>query len=259
MCAARERADHVAIGRVVDVVVAFVRSSAADAARCAKGFENGFSRVLKRVPFRAQYLPMSSAPSRLQAMLVELESALSTAGIRHAIAGGIAMAAHGRVRATDDIDVLADAAQADALREVMRRLGYAEEVHGPVPTRFVRRPMPGLPGLAEWVDALFASRPSGRGLIERAAAHPVRWNGVSLPVVDAAGLVLMKCIALVADPQRHVDADDVRYLLSVIGEPGRVALVEDASGLGADVAAVLGSLVNDGVREAPLGNGVSRL
>ena len=202
---------------------------------------------------------MSPRPSRLQAMLVELESALCAAGIRHAIAGGIAMAAHGRVRATEDIDVLADAAQADAMRRVMRGLGYDEEIDGPVSTRFVRHPLPDVPALAEWVDALFDSRPIGRRLIERAAAHPVESSDLMLPVIDAPGLVLMKCIALAADPGRHADADDVRYLLSSLSEADRAWLRREAAAIGDDIAAVLASTLANSVRELPPINTDSRL
>lgn len=194
---------------------------------------------------------MSPTPSRLQALLIELEAALSAAGIRHAIVGGIAMAAHGRVRATEDIDLLVDLLQMDAMREVMRALGFEEEVHGAVASRYVRHPIKDLPEVAEWVDALYASRPTGRRLIERAAANPVALAGSSLPVVDAAGLILMKSLALAADPSRTTDADDIRFLISAgAGRIDLASLKRDAAEVGADVAATLDAVLALGAREA---------
>lgn len=203
---------------------------------------------------------MTPPPSRLQSTLIELEQALSAAGIRHAIAGGIAMAAHGRVRATEDIDVLADAAQGEALRVVMRSLGYAEEAPGPIGTRYIRQTMPELPGLADWVDVLFASRPCGRRLIDRAEAQPVEWAGTSIPIVDPAGLILMKSLALTDNPNRPADAHDVQFLLTAHADAlGMESLRHEAADLGADVASTLAALIEASVREPSVITARSRL
>ncbi len=194
---------------------------------------------------------MTPTPSRLQAMLVELESTLSRAGVRHAIAGGIAMAAHGRVRATEDIDVLVDAVQADALDVALRSLGYAPRASG-IAMRYERSPLPGLPDMVEWIDVLLARRDAGRTLIARAQASPLRWQGIDLPVVDPAGLVLMKCLALAENPSRPMDAADAQYLLRTYADSIDLAALErDAAALGADVAAALAGLRSQGVAEAP--------
>lgn len=177
-------------------------------------------------------------------MLNELEQALSSAGIRHAIAGGIAMAAHGRVRATEDVDVLVEASQAQALHAVMHQLGYAAGSGGAVATRFTRNPLAELPALGEWVDVLFAKHESGRSLIARALFVSVPGWSARIPVVDAAGLVLMKALALANDPSRHGDADDIRYLLDA--QRARIdmgALRADAAAIGGDVSEVLAGLL----------------
>ena len=194
---------------------------------------------------------MTPTPSRLQTMLVELESSLSRAGVRHAIAGGIAMAAHGRVRATEDIDVLVDAVQSEALDAALRSLGYAPRPSG-VATRYVRSPLAALPDLVEWIDVLLARRETGRALIARAQAAPVHWQGIDLPVVDPAGLVLMKCLALAENPGRVMDASDVQYLLREHADSIDLATLErDAAALGADVAAALSGLRGGGAAETP--------
>lgn len=189
-------------------------------------------------------------------MLVELESTLARAGVRHAIAGGIAMAVHGRVRATEDIDVLVDAAQAGALDGALRSLGYVPRASG-IATRYARSPLPALPEVVEWIDVLLARRDSGRALIARAQKAPVRWQGLELPVVDPAGLVLMKCLALAENPNRPMDASDASYLLRThAASIDLVALERDAAALGADVAAVLSGLRGRGVAEtARVGSG----
>lgn len=183
-------------------------------------------------------------------MLLELERSLAAAGIRHAIAGGIAMAAHGRVRATEDIDILVDARQANELGAVMRSLAYAEQPHG-VATRWARKPVPELPGIVEWIDALPARREAGLALITRANQHRLQWEGVALPIVDPAGIVLMKCIALAADPARAHDRDDVRFLLQEhAARIDRATLLHDAAALGQDVVAALESVAATRIADA---------
>ncbi len=91
-------------------------------------------------------------------MLIELEGALGAAGVRHAIVGGIAMAAHGRIRATEDIDLLVDAVQESQLETALGVLGYRGAQAG-IATRYVRQPLSDLTGLQEWIDVL-ASYPA---------------------------------------------------------------------------------------------------
>ncbi len=51
-------------------------------------------------------------------------AALTAAGIRYAICGGIAVTIHGAIRSTKDIDVLIDPADVARVLDVVRLLGY---------------------------------------------------------------------------------------------------------------------------------------
>ncbi len=51
-------------------------------------------------------------------------AALTAAGIRYAICGGIAVTIHGAIRSTKDIDVLIDPADVSRVLDVVRPLGY---------------------------------------------------------------------------------------------------------------------------------------
>ena len=51
-------------------------------------------------------------------------SALVTAGVRHAVCGGIAVTVHGATRSTKDIDILVEPAHLQPALEAVRPLGY---------------------------------------------------------------------------------------------------------------------------------------
>jgi len=54
-----------------------------------------------------------------------IASALVTAGVRHAVCGGVAVTVHGATRSTKDIDVLVEPADLHRAIEAVRPLGYA--------------------------------------------------------------------------------------------------------------------------------------
>jgi hypothetical protein len=58
--------------------------------------------------------------------LERLVARLESADVPYALCGGLAMAVHGRPRATMDIDLLTPAASLDAIRGVTRGLGFQE-------------------------------------------------------------------------------------------------------------------------------------
>ena len=64
------------------------------------------------------------ALSRLGKQIEELVGALNRRGIRFALIGGLALAPHKVIRATQDIELLTDAAGADGIDEELLRLGY---------------------------------------------------------------------------------------------------------------------------------------
>lgn len=61
--------------------------------------------------------------NELRALVASLENA----GIPYALCGGLAVAVHGRPRATVDIDILVPEVSADAIRALAHGLGFAHE------------------------------------------------------------------------------------------------------------------------------------
>lgn len=167
---------------------------------------------------------MTAAPERLIQMVKDVARAFSRSGVQHAVAGGMAVSAHGYPRATKDVDFLIDSRDSDHATLALRELGFSRlpEASGEGFMRFVRHPLPELPELSEWVDLLCASQPTGRRLLQQATEHPIAWQDSSLAVVSVEGLILMKLIACVDSPARLQDRVDILTLLR--GEPGRIDL-----------------------------------
>lgn len=120
-----------------------------------------------------------------------------------ALIGGLALAMHKVVRATRDVDFLVDAEDADRLHGLLLGLGY-RCLHRSVDAANYLRGDEGL-------DVLFAHRPEAIHLL--AAAETLDTGLGRLRVVDAEGLIAFKLQALVNDPSRGRDLDDIRALL----------------------------------------------
>ncbi len=176
---------------------------------------------------------MTTAPGRLIQMLEDVVRAFVRSDIAHAIAGGMAVAAHGLPRGTKDIDFLIDYNDIDRAETALRALGFerAAEAAGDGFARFVRHPLPDLPEIAEWVDLLLARQELGRGLIRDAIRDPVSWQGMELVVVSPAGLVLMKLLACVDDPSRVQDRADIVGLLQIHADTIDVHWIQLNAGL----------------------------
>lgn len=143
----------------------------------------------------------------LRSVLIELHAALQEASIRHALIGGLALAAHGAARATVDLDFLADGERSDALDRILRERGY-ECLHrtADVANYASEDPARGR------VDFLFARRTHGRAMLARAEEHAVL--GQCVHVVDAADLIGLKVQSSSNDPsRRHQDLADIERLL----------------------------------------------
>lgn len=188
---------------------------------------------------------MTTTEPRLRAILREVSSALEQAGVAHALVGGLAMAAHGFPRATKDLDFMLAHLDARAADDVLRRLGFeaASDAGGFV--RYVRRPLPNLPELVEWVDILLARRAIGLELLAEAQRTPIRWHGMEVPVVSLEGIVAMKLLALVDNPRRLNDRDDVLTLLRSIPGPNLARVRAAAETLGPDAVAMFESLARE--------------
>jgi hypothetical protein len=120
-----------------------------------------------------------------------------------ALIGGLALAAHNVVRATQDVDFLVDAADAGALDTALRGLGYRCLHRSEDAANYLRGD--------EGMDFLFAHRPIATRLL-RAAEEKQTGLG-RLRVVSAEGLIGFKLQACVNDPKRTQDTEDIRALL----------------------------------------------
>lgn len=120
-----------------------------------------------------------------------------------ALIGGLAVAAHNVVRATQDVDFLADMDDADALHTMLLGLGY-QCAHRSEDAANYRRGDEGL-------DLLFARRPIARRLLE---AAKTRDTGMGrLRVISVEGLIAFKLQGFVNNPKRVQDIEDIRNLL----------------------------------------------
>jgi hypothetical protein len=172
------------------------------------------------VSFSDAVRTMTTSATRFLEMLRQVVMALSAARVAHAVAGGMAVAAHGHVRATKDIDFLIDAADIERADQALTALGFSAEYDDRSRgfLRYQRRPLAGMPELVEWIGLLLARQAVGRDLISHAARHPARWQGIDLPIVSPEGLVLMKLLSSLADPTRTQDRGDIIALLRAKGD-----------------------------------------
>ena len=193
---------------------------------------------------------MSLTQQRLAASLAELARSLHAAHVPFALAGAHAVAIHGHVRATTDIDVLLrDTHRADAVR-VLRALGYRLEAASAAFEHHVRAPFAELPGVVERVDLLVSSRELGQRALEEAARETITWSGVQVPVVPVPYLVLMKLMANAADPRREHDLADARALLALHhARLDLAALRHDAGAIDPALHATLDAVLRDALAE----------
>ena len=143
----------------------------------------------------------------LRSVLLEIHRALQESGIAHALIGGLALAAHGAGRATNDLDLLADGDRSDDLDRILRERGYECLQR----TQYVANYVAATPERGR-VDVLFARLARGRAMLERAAVHAIL--GAPIRVVDAADLIGLKVQSSSNDPsRRYLDLADIDRLL----------------------------------------------
>ena len=142
--------------------------------------------------------------SRLVKALTQVLAALRQHGVRHAAIGGLAVVAHGIVRATGDLDFLVDAACAEPLRRAMSSLGFRCIYQSADIANYVSHDLR--------VDFVLAHRPLALALLESPARRSVFEH--ELPVVDVEGIVGLKLQAIANDARRVQDLTDIRALLS---------------------------------------------
>ena len=142
--------------------------------------------------------------SRLVQQLIALLETLRVQGVRHAAIGGLAVVAHGVVRATQDLDFLVDADALPELDRAMSRLGFRCIHSSADAANYASGDFR--------VDFLLARREPTRRLL--AGARTLRVFGHELAVVDVEGIIGLKLQALVNDPRRQQDLVDIRALLA---------------------------------------------
>jgi hypothetical protein len=120
-----------------------------------------------------------------------------------ALIGGVALAAHEVIRATRDVDFLADAADADYIHGALLKLGYSC-AHRSEDAANYRREDEGL-------DLIYARRPGSQRLLAAAKERDTALGRIR--VVGVEGLIGLKLQALVNDPARPRDRDDILALL----------------------------------------------
>ena len=141
--------------------------------------------------------------SRLGKQIAEVAAALHANGVGFALIGGLALASHKVIRATQDVDLLAEAERADDIDAQLTQLGYRCLHRSADAANYGRDD--------ERVDFLYASRPIARHLL--ATARELKTALGDLRVVSAEGLIGFKLQALVNDPSRTRDLEDIRALL----------------------------------------------
>lgn len=148
---------------------------------------------------------MASGEAELFVQLRELHAALQSHGIAYCVIGGVAVNAHGAVRATHDLDLMLGKGDAAKARDIVTQLGYATIDSGGEIESYVR-------GRAR-LDVLLAQRPRAQELLARALT--IDFGGTMIAVVPLEGLLGLKIQAFNDDPRRLKDLQDIIDLVGL--------------------------------------------
>lgn len=146
---------------------------------------------------------MSSA-SRLGMQVAEIASALNGGGVRFALIGGLALASHKVIRATQDMDVLIDADDGDHVNRMLIAMGYRCLHRSSEIANYQRED--------ERTDFLYARREVARRLLSTAIEVDTAFG--RLRVVSPEGIIGFKLQAFVNDPRRSQDREDIKALFA---------------------------------------------
>lgn len=141
--------------------------------------------------------------SRLGTQIAEVAAALNAIGAQFALIGGLALASYKVVRATQDLDLLVEAAKSDEIDAAVIGLGYHCLHRSASAANYARGD--------ERVDFIYAARPIAQRLL--ASATELTTGLGKLRVVSVEGLIGFKLQALVNDARRTQDLEDIRALL----------------------------------------------
>jgi len=147
----------------------------------------------------------------LVAELLALSDALERSGVRFAICGGLAVAIHGHVRATKDIDLLVHDADLQSALTTVAGLGFVLRAQpmtfgaGTEAERHVQRVSKRVDKELVTVDLICAEPAFVRVLDER---ERFERDGREISVVSRAGLIFMKRLAGRAQDLADIEALD---------------------------------------------------
>lgn len=141
--------------------------------------------------------------SRLGKQIAEIITTLTSVGAPFALIGGLALAPHKVVRATQDVDLLTDAGKAEDIDRALAQLGYRCLHRSADAGNYARGD--------ERVDFLYAHRPMALRLL--GAAQVLETTLGRVPVVSVEGLLAFKLQGLANDPRRTQDLEDIRSLI----------------------------------------------
>jgi hypothetical protein len=150
-----------------------------------------------------------AAASRLGRQLEEVIASLSKVDARFALIGGLALASHNVIRATQDIDLLTDSEKAEDIDRELVAIGYQCLHRSPDAGNYLRGD--------ERVDFIYASRPAARGLLSNAATIQTAFGEVR--VVSTEGLIGLKLQGFVNNPRRTQDLEDIKALMAANRQP----------------------------------------
>lgn len=145
--------------------------------------------------------------ARLFDQIAQALAAFASRGVSPALIGGLALAAHDVVRATQDVDFLLDSTDADRVHDILLGLGYRCIHRSEDAANYIRGD--------EGLDLLYAHRPIARQLLDQAAERDTPMG--RLRVISAEGLIAFKLQGFVNDSTRTRDLDDIRSLLQAKG------------------------------------------
>lgn len=140
----------------------------------------------------------------IQDILSVAKGSLEKEGVKFALIGGFALAAHGVIRATQDIDLLVDGGKRGIARKALIDAGFVLAFENSEVLHFS--------GLGQ-LDILLANRDSTLDMLRRARLI----NDFPIPVVSAEDLIGLKVQAYKNNPDREFqDKADIQALLKTV-------------------------------------------
>jgi len=150
-------------------------------------------------------------------LLAEVVACLDAAASRHAMIGATAMAVLGATRSTLDLDILTT--DRSVLNRPFWRLLESPDVTVDIRIGDIQDPLVGVVRFTRDgdrpVDVIVGEAPWQESVISDASVRHVA--DVEVPIVDEAGLVLLKLYA--GGPQ---DRWDIEQILGIVADPGGV-------------------------------------